>query len=123
MSFESPAAFFPQADAGRFTALRLGFQGLWSNFHAGLRFPGWPIIVGALLILGLLLAFHDVVSEAAKKGDLRRKADALFAQATWRCNTAQAMSARDNCLLQLNAAFGADPLLFAPDVVSALPLK
>ena len=123
MSFESPAVFLPQADAGRFAALRLGFQGWRSSLHAGLRFPAWPIIVGALLILGLLLAFHDVVSEAAKQGELRRKASVLFAQATWRCNTAQAMSARANCLLQLNAAFGADPLLFAPDVASALPLK
>ena len=123
MSLQSSAVLLPQANAGRFAALRLGFQGRWSSLHTGLRFAAWPIIVGALLIFALLLAFHDVVSEAAKQGELRRRASAVFAQATWRCNTAQPTSARDSCLQELNAAFGVNALFSARDVASALPVK
>lgn len=123
MILESASVVLPHAEAERFTARSLQFQGRWRRLRAGLHLPGWPIMLAALLSLGLLLAFYDVVSEAAKKGELRRKASVLFGEATWRCNTAQATSARDSCLLQLKAEFGADTLFSDRGVASALPLK
>ena len=57
--------------------------------------PGWPAalrsplahaILATLAMLGLLLAFHQVVLGAVQQGELRRKATAMQADAAWRCN-------------------------------------
>lgn len=76
----------------------------WYRLPAGLRSPVWSTILGSLIILGLLLAFHQVVHEAVQQGELRHKAYALQAQATWRCKIMPARGARDSCLLQLSAS-------------------
>ncbi|MFZ3081145.1 hypothetical protein [Rhodoferax ferrireducens] len=76
----------------------------WYRLPAGLRSPVWSTILASLIILGLLLAFHQVVHEAVQQGELRHKAYALQAEATWRCKVLPARGASDSCLLQLSAS-------------------
>jgi len=69
-----------------------------------LRSPVWPGILAAIAVVGLLLAFHQVVSGAVQQGELRRKATAAYAEAAWRCNALRGVRAvRESCLSQLNA--------------------
>ena len=71
--------------------------------HTALRAPAWHAIMAALVISSLLLAFHQVVSGAVQQSELRRKADATQAEASWLCNALQGAQARDKCRLQLIA--------------------
>lgn len=68
---------------------------------AGVRSSVWPKVLGAILILGLLMTFHQVVSGAVQQGELLRKSSALKAEATWRCSTVRS---RDSCMQSFNAA-------------------
>lgn len=63
-------------------------------------------ILGALatlVILGMLMVFHMVVSDAVQQGEVRRQASALQADAIWRCKLLPDLPARAACLLQINA--------------------
>lgn len=71
--------------------------------HTALRTPAWRALLALLAVGGLLLAFHQVVSQAVQQSELRRKADATQAEATWLCNAMQGPLARDKCRLELNA--------------------
>lgn len=65
--------------------------------------PRWAGILAALASAGLLVAFHQVVDEAVRQGELRRTATATNVEATWRCNalSGHSAAARQNCLLEL----------------------
>ncbi|WPC68258.1 hypothetical protein SBP18_07065 [Rhodoferax ferrireducens] len=94
----------PHGWADDFAARQRMLRQWWYRLPAGLRSPVWSTILGSLIILGLLLAFHQVVHEAVQQGELRHKAYALQAEATWRCKVLPARSASDSCLLQLSAS-------------------
>lgn len=94
----------PHGWADDFAARQRTLQQWWYRLPAGLRSPVWSTILGSLIILGLLLAFHQVVHEAVQQGELRHKAYALQAEATWRCKVLPARGASDSCLLQLSAS-------------------
>jgi len=68
------------------------------------RSPAWPGIVLTLAIVGLVVAFHQVVSGAVQQGELRRKAVAAHAEAAWRCRALRGAKMRVDCLLRLNSA-------------------
>lgn len=104
MKLNFAATQFRQNEAGGFTAFTRGCQAWWYRLPAGFRLPVWPLMLATLLILGLMLAFHQVASGAVQQGELRRKASAVLAEATWRCNSARASSIRDTCLQQLKSA-------------------
>lgn len=59
--------------------------------------------MAVLVISSLLLAFHQVVSGAVQQSELRRKAEATQAEASWLCNAMQGPLARDKCRLEFNA--------------------
>ena len=71
--------------------------------HTALRASAWHAVVAVLAISSLLLAFHQVVSGAVQQSELRRKADATQAEASWLCNAMQGPLARDKCRLELSA--------------------
>ncbi len=73
------------------------------GWPAALRSPLSYAIVATLAMLGLLLAFHQVVLGAVQQGELRRKATAMQADAAWRCNALPGARSRDGCLMRLNA--------------------
>lgn len=98
--------------ADGFTVLQRRLQWWWQQLPSAVRAPIWPRILAALLILGMLLAFHQVVREAVQQSELRHKATAIQAAATWRCRTLGGLGASQSCLLQLNLATR-DPMLQA----------
>lgn len=108
MDLNSPAIKWLHVQAGGFDARGHALHGWWQHLPTGTRSPVWPRILATLLILGLLLAFYQVVGGAAQQGELRRKATAMHAQAIWRCHSLPGVSVRDSCLLQLNAVALAD---------------
>ncbi len=75
----------------------------WSDLLTGAHSPFWPGMLAAMTILGLLLAFHQVVSGAVLQGELRLQAVALHANATSRCNRMGNVRDNKTCLSQLAA--------------------
>jgi hypothetical protein len=105
MRNNSPTFNLSNDAAGGFKPLQQGLQLWWYRMPAGVRSPVWPNILGALIIVGMLLAFHQVVHGAVQQSALRHKASAVHGEATQRCNALQGQGASDNCRLQLNAAY------------------
>jgi hypothetical protein len=68
------------------------------------RAHGWLSVLASLSLLGLLLAFHQVVRSAVRQGELRREIATLHSTAAWRCNAMRGRPDRDSCLQELNAA-------------------
>lgn len=103
MNHNSPLFGRSNGAAGNVAARPQRLQPGWHRLPAAARSPVWPGLLGALLIVGMLLAFHQVVHGAVQQGALRHKATAVHADATWRCNALPGQGASDNCLRQLNA--------------------
>jgi hypothetical protein len=74
----------------------------WMQLPAPVRSPAWPYTLASLMVLFLLLAFHQVVRDAVRQGELLRATSASMSQATWRCGALPGLRARENCLAQLN---------------------
>lgn len=64
---------------------------------------GWPLLVAILVLLGMLLFFHQAVRGALQLSELRHKAMAVHAKAIWRCNSLQGRDVSDRCLVQAQA--------------------
>lgn len=90
-----------------FPAWQQGLQWAWD----GVRSPWASGLLATVVIFGLLLAFHDVVSGAVQQSELRNKAIAAHVTATLRCNSLRDPRTRDSCLLQLETASSAEGLL------------
>lgn len=108
MRSNSPISNMSNGTASDFAAPQQSLQRPWHRLPAGMPSPIWSSMLGALLILGMLLAFHQVVHGAVQQGALRQHANAVQAEATWRCNALPGQGARDSCLGQLNAPAGGD---------------
>ena len=63
---------------------------LLSAQASALRTSVWPVALAALLVVGLLVTFHQVVQGAVDQAMLRRQAAAQHAEADWQCRTAPA---------------------------------
>ena len=95
-------------------ALKAGPLGTWwSALPDTLRSLSWPGALAAISILGLLLAFHQVVSGSVRQGELRRAALVANGEAVWRCNALVSARLRDRCLVQLNALPRKEALLLS----------
>lgn len=57
----------------------------------------WLGILATIASVGVLLAFQHVVREGVQRGELRRKATAMQAEAAWRCKLLREL---DSCLVQ-----------------------
>ena len=80
----------------------------------GLHSPVWLTVLGSLLILGMLTAFHQVVHGAVQQGQMRHKANALQTGAIGRCHILPGRDASDRCLLQLRALANDNDLANVP---------
>lgn len=76
----------------------------WTALPAVVRSPAWPTTIAALIALFLLLAFHQVVRDAVRQGELLRMSTASHSEAAWRCNALRGLRMRESCLAQMNAA-------------------
>lgn len=65
------------------------------------HWPVWSGLLASAALLGLLLAFHQVVQGSVRQGELRRQADAAHASATWRCKALRGVEDRRQCLARL----------------------
>jgi hypothetical protein len=63
----------------------------------------WRAVLAALAMLALLLAFQQVLRQAVAQGEQRRRANAVLADATWRCNIQRDRQRRESCLAQLTS--------------------
>lgn len=109
----------PDGRVGDFAARQRTPQQWWYRLPAGLQTPVWSTILGSLIILGMLLAFHQVVHGAVQQGELRHKTNALHAEATWRCKILPGRDASDGCLLQLARQRGDQTVaVVSPDLLS-----
>ena len=68
------------------------------------RAHGWRGALAALILLGLLLALHQVVRSGVQQGELRREITALRSAAEQRCYELRGRLVRDSCLKKLNAS-------------------
>ena len=91
-------------ETGGWAALQHELQRRWHRLPAGVRSPGWPVVLATVTLLGLLLTFHHVVRGAVQQSESRHKAEATHTEVTWRCNLLRDLRESESCLLQLNAA-------------------
>lgn len=66
----------------------------------------WPVLLWVLAVLavvGLLLVFHTVATEAVNQSVLRQQARSAQSQALWRCKLLSEVSARQACLRDMAA--------------------
>jgi len=113
MSNNSTTFKWFNGEASGFDAFQRELQRLWQRLPVEARSPGWPVILATLIILGLLLTFHQVVRGAVQQSELRHKAAAKHTEVTWRCKLLRDLSESESCLLQLNAADHGDAILQA----------
>ena len=94
-----------------FAALRGQAARWWRGLSAQERYPVWLGAVGMVLIVGMLVAFHQIVSGAVHQGDKRRVATSAQLAATLRCADLPGRVAQDACRGQSGAAGSATTLI------------
>ena len=104
MGDNSSAFNLLDGEVGGYATLQRELQRWQRRLQVSVRSPVWPVILSIFIVFGLLLIFHQVVLEAVQQSELRRKANALHIEATWRCNALRAPRASYSCLLRLNSA-------------------
>jgi len=72
---------------------------VWAVVRHPVLLPG----VAVLVVMGLLLLFHAVVTQAVNQSVLQQQARSAQAQALWRCQRLPGMSTRQACLRELAA--------------------
>lgn len=60
----------------------------------------WLSLFAAILIVGLLFAFQQVVHAAVDRADAKRISDSVHAHSAWLCNSAPTRAERNGCLAQ-----------------------
>ena len=75
----------------------------WAGLPDALRAPLWRWSLAGLVIMALLLGFHQVVHDAVRQGEVLRMTAATRAEAVWRCNTLNGQRVRARCLAQVDA--------------------
>jgi hypothetical protein len=63
---------------------------------------GWTPAAAAAAVLALLLAFEQVVRHVVQQGEVRRRADAVYADGLWRCNALNQRQLRAACMTRLD---------------------
>ena len=78
----------------------------------GQAWPQWvPAAAAAVALVGLLVAFQQVVQHQADQGQARQQATAAQSESVWRCHSLPGRRLRDACMNELNESTAALPLL------------
>jgi hypothetical protein len=88
---------------GTFVLGRSKLKRWWRSERISLPHAILPIVFVAVVALIQLVAFHRLVSDTVRTGELRLKATALHDKAAWSCNVLIGQATRENCLSQLTA--------------------
>ena len=110
--------FRPAHRRSEFAVVRAQLDAWWMALPRPVRSRAWPAALAALTVLFLLLAFHQVVSDAVRQGALLRMATANHSEAVRRCGTLRGLQMRENCLARLNAAPPEEPALEVGNVAA-----
>jgi aspartate aminotransferase-like enzyme len=76
----------------------------WQRAFIALHPPVWPAAIAASMVLGLLLAFQQVVAQGVEQAEQRHKVTAAQVDRTWRCKLLRGPASRDHCLAQIGTA-------------------
>ena|SRR5947199_2711060 len=87
----------------RHDAIMTTLRSWWRALPQPLRAPLWPSALAGLIIVALLMGFHQVVRQAVHQGELLRMSTATRAEAVWRCKSLSGTRMRAACLAQLDA--------------------
>jgi hypothetical protein len=87
-----------------FAGVRRAIADWWYELPEPLRAPAWRAAFAGLVILALLMGFHQVVQQSVRQGELLRMSTATRAEAVWRCNALNGPRVRAACLAQLDTA-------------------
>jgi hypothetical protein len=63
----------------------------------------WAVGAAVLVVVGLLIGFHHVVTGAVRQGELLRMSAATRSQAVWRCEALRGARVRAACMNELDA--------------------
>ena len=63
----------------------------------------WTVLLAAICVLALLLAFRQVVLQNMQGSEARHRATVAHAEAAWRCNALGSVAQRRICRAQLDA--------------------
>ena len=76
-----------------------------------------PHMVGAVIVILMLLVFHQVLTAAVQQGASNNIAYTQRGEANWHCRAERGKRAREDCISQRVGSFGtpAAPLLSAID--------
>lgn len=95
-------------DLGNQDALRFNLLRRRPPLLVLLRSQTALVVLGALTIFGLMLAFHQVVLDAVARGESMQQARNLQSQAFWRCDRFSVPAERASCLRRINATGRSD---------------
>jgi aspartate aminotransferase-like enzyme len=73
----------------------------WQRALIALHPAAWPAAVAASMVLGLLLAFQQVVAQGVEQAEQRHKVTAAQVERAWRCRLLRSPADRDHCLAQI----------------------
>jgi hypothetical protein len=94
--------FKPAAPMSEPLALAPEEPGPWRHRVWTTRYARWMLSAfSAALVVGLLLAFYNVVSQAAVVSAVHQQALVAHAQGTWRCKRLPNATERQDCLLAI----------------------
>lgn len=97
-----PDSSWQQVATGGLSRARQAPSPWWQQTLTLLRSPLATAILAVAMVLGLLLAFGQVVAQAVAQADQQRSARDARDAAVWRCKQLRSGSERGNCLAQLN---------------------
>jgi hypothetical protein len=103
----APGATWTQASPwwwGQPAALKSRARPNWRMVLPAMRPSLWPVVITALLALGLLLAFQQVVAQVVVQADQQRAATLAQHEIAWGCKLMREPRERDGCLAQVSAA-------------------
>ena len=116
MDHPSTSLTLPHGEVDDFAARQRAQPPGWARMANELHSPLWLAVLASLVILGMLMAFHQVVHGAVQQGQLRHKTNALQAGAIGRCHILPGRDASDRCLLQLSALANNNGLTYIPSM-------
>ncbi|HMC15997.1 MAG TPA: hypothetical protein VKI18_10220 [Albitalea sp.] len=114
----TPSFQHPDGRRGFTGAARARLDAWWAGLPQPLRSPAWLRALAVLTVLFLLFAFHQVVRDAVRQGELLRMATANRSEAAWRCGALRGLRMRESCLAQLSAPPPEEPAPEARNVAT-----
>ncbi|MES2958380.1 MAG: hypothetical protein V4792_09340 [Pseudomonadota bacterium] len=100
----TPDSSWQDAAKGASSGMQRMRSSQWQQALDLLRSPAVTAILGAVMVLGLLLAFGNVVAQHVAQADQIRMAREAQDAAAWRCKQLRWGGERGSCLVKMSLA-------------------